>query len=55
LFETEHELVVFRFSFLLTIGLHVGSVVFEDLHGIFGDADFFGVCEGLWFRIVMGR
>ncbi len=50
LLEAEHELVVLGLSLLLAIGLHVGSVVFEDLHGIFCDADFFRF-EGLCFVV----
>ena len=53
LFEAEHELVILGFSFFLAVGLHVGSVVFEDLHGVFCDADFFGICEGLIVFVVV--
>ncbi len=42
LFETEHELIILR-AFCFSVVLLVGSVVFEDLVGVFGDADFFGL------------
>ena len=40
LFEAQHELVVFGAA-LLSVILLVGSVIFEDLVGVFRDADFF--------------
>jgi len=43
LFETKHELEILDWALLLAICLHVGSMVFEDLHGILGDADFLGI------------
>ena len=47
LLQTEHELVVLVLAADLTIGLHVRSVVLEDLHGILGNTNLLGG-ELLW-------
>jgi hypothetical protein len=41
LLETKHELEVLDLSLDLTVGLLVGTVVFEDLVGILGDSNLF--------------
>jgi hypothetical protein len=55
LFETKHKLIVLGFPLLLTIGLHVRSVVFEDLHCILGYADFLSIRKGLVVGVIKCR